>query len=117
MAGFPPLSSATCIFEDYKLDTPNCWRAVSFTPVTLCHALPFTKFRTRSFSLIEFSLHLQERLQLKDVVAQTFGLLDAETDVLADQTARECEKFIRVAFLDVEEWNSLSLDLEERVSV
>ena len=34
--------------------------------------------------------------------------------MLADQTARECEKFIRVAFLDVEEWNSPFLDLDRR---
>ena len=34
--------------------------------------------------------------------------------MLADETARECEKFIRVAFLDVEEWNSPFLDLDRR---
>ena len=65
-----------------------------------------------------WSLYLQKRLQFEDVVGQIFGLLDAESDVLADQTARECEKFIRVAFLDVEEWNSpfLDLQIEERIS-
>ena len=65
---------------------------------------------------IEFTLYLQERLQFENAVLQIFGLLDAEADVLADQTTRECEKFIRVAFLDVEEWNSPLLDLEERIS-
>ena len=56
-------------------------------------------------------LYLQERLEFEDVIGQIFRLLYAEADVLADETARECEKFIRVAFLDVQEWNSPLLDL------